>query len=367
MIGNITICEYRKYNYGNIFQNYAINHFFRKKKIEFKSIHCIASYLPGYLRILFYQNFHIYVSNQLKVEKSDNLDLQRDRNFEKFIAENIKPKRYGWYSERTYRDINKRFGKVIVGSDQVWNPYFSSNKGKRTLLLGFLPPEKRISYAASFGISELPEQWKDLYRDALKDYRAISVREKEGAQIVKELTGRDVPVLIDPTMLLTVEDWRKVEKPSPARKGKNYILTYFLGEQSPECRKRIRKISQQHNLDVLELCDRSQPEEYVSGPSEFLDLFDHASLVFTDSFHATVFSILFGKPFVVHNRIQEGMENMGSRITTLLKKLDLECRLPGRVSDDDLFWCDYQRAYELLEVERQKAKDYLLRACTDET
>ena len=367
MIGIITLCNIKGYNYGNILQNYALNYFLLKNRLNSRSIHCNTSYLMGYLDFLFYKYFHLFMSKNLKVEISDALELKQNRNFEIFINENINPKRYRWYNQKNYNQMNKIFDKIIVGSDQVWNPSFSSFRKKQVLLLTFLPPEKRISYAASFGVSELPEQWKDLYRDALKDYRAISVREKEGAQIVKELTGRDVPVLIDPTMLLTVEDWRKVEKPSPARKGKDYILTYFLGEQSPECRERIRNIARQHDLDVLELCDRSHPEEYVSGPSEFLDLFDHASLVFTDSFHATVFSILFGKPFVIHNRIQAGMENMGSRITTLLKKLDLECRLPGRVSDDKLFWCDYQRAYELLEVERQKAKDYLLRACTDET
>src|SRR5690625_3952158 len=117
----------------------------------------------------------------------------------------------------------------IVGSDQVWNPHYQ--KGSSVEFLTFAPKSKRISYAASFGISSIPEEYKQRYGTWLAEMNHISVREHAGAKIVKELTGRDVEVVVDPTLLLTKEEWLEISEPASDKPMKGYILTYFLGDR----------------------------------------------------------------------------------------------------------------------------------------
>ena len=117
----------------------------------------------------------------------------------------------------------------MYGSDQVWNPKF--DRLSDVDLLSFATPEQRISFSASFGISELPENSKEKAKRELEKFKAISVREDRGKEIVEELTERkDVQVLVDPTMLLTSEEWDKVAKKPEQLKTDKYILNYFLGE-----------------------------------------------------------------------------------------------------------------------------------------
>ena len=363
MIGIITLQNFMYFNYGGVLQNFALYYYLKKMGYSVEAIHCDANTFNNMCRLEIYKKFKVKVVRQnkkLKFIKTNNLVRKRDENFKKFIKTNMDCKNYPWYSQVTYNKISKRYRAVVIGSDQVWHPQFALNEiSMDTFLLSFLPAEKRISYAASFGVSELPDKIKSKVSQELSRYHAISVREEAGAEIVKKLTQREVPVVIDPTMLLSAEEWREVAKPLKNEIKKPYILKYFLGEQSNEQREEIVRISNKYDLEILELANKNCPEEYISGPAEFLNLFDNATLIYTDSFHATVFSILFGKPFVVYNRTEKNVENMESRIHTLLKKLGLESRLPNCVKEENLFFCDYDVAYSNLELERIKAKNYI--------
>src|SRR5699024_4424214 len=119
------------------------------------------------------------------------------------------------------------FDFFIVGSDQVWNPH--NLHGTSFYFLDFAPKEKRISYSASFGIDSIPEKYEKLYIEKLSEMSHISVREHAGANIVKKLTGTDAPVLVDPTMLLTKDEWLSLSKRASNRPKSPYMLTYFLG------------------------------------------------------------------------------------------------------------------------------------------
>lgn len=125
------------------------------------------------------------------------------------------------------------------------------------------------------------------------------MREQEGANTVKQFTGRDVPVVVDPTMLLTPDEWRKVSRHAWYH-GDDYILTYFLGKRPNAA---IQQVASKSGLPVVNLLDENVYEHYVTGVDEFIWAIEHASLIYTDSFHGTVFSILFQKPFVVCNRV----------------------------------------------------------------
>lgn len=250
----------------------------------------------------------------------------------------------------------------ITGSDQVWNPeFFKYHKLKKNAyLLKFCKEnDKKICFSPSFGIPELPDEWKPHFRKYLSMIPKISVRENEGAAIVKELTGKDATVLIDPTLMLSAKDWIKYSaKPKNVDTTKKYLLTYFLGEVSPEVKEYINSVAKENNLEIYNLLDPSQPDLYVSGPSEFIYMISKASLVITDSFHACVFSFIFKKPFSVFNRKSE-YSDMSSRLDTFLGKFGLDSRKGDINNHTDIFVTDYDESYRILKKERRKVLDYL--------
>ena len=293
---------------------------------------------------------HIY-------KKNDFLDKkEREKYFIEFNKNiNFSRTTFNWFRLKKIKD----FDYFITGSDQVWNPNF----GRLTDfdLLTFVEPQKRISFSASFGISNFPNEYNNKLKNALIDYKAISVREDAGKKIIENVVGRkDVEVLVDPTMLLTSDEWDKVAKKPEQLKTDKYILNYFLGELSEERKAEINQIARENNCEVINVLDKKSPF-YCTGPSEFLYLEKHAFLICTDSFHSCVFAILYNRNFIVFGR-EDNTVSMNSRIDTLLTKFKLETRkYNGRITEKDLV-CDYGEAYTILEKERQKADRFLKKA-----
>ena len=204
------------------------------------------------------------------------------------------------------------------------------------------------------------------FGSAIKRFHKISLREAHGKKIIEELTGRkDIEVLIDPTMLLTTNEWDDVSKrPSELDKygNKKYILNYFLGDLSESRKKEIERISDENNCFIINLLDKNDPF-YCCGPSEFLYLEKNAFLICTDSFHSSVFAILYNRPFVIFDREQNGVENMNSRIDTLINKFKLKDRkYNGKKITKDNLNHNYTEAYKILEKEREKSKKFLEKA-----
>lgn len=153
----------------------------------------------------------------------------------------------------------------------------------------------------------------------------LSVREEAGAKIIKDLTGRDAEVLVDPTMMLTREKWLSIAKEAPNKPKGKYLLTYFLGGVPSKYKRQIKNIAERNNLEIINLADIRDKETYITGPSEFIDYINSCSILCTDFFHGTVFSILMEKPFIVFERMGTS-SSMFSRINTLLDKFDLNSR-----------------------------------------
>lgn len=241
----------------------------------------------------------------------------------------------------------------------MWNPNFGLVGNFK--YLDFVINKTKIAFAASFGVENVPNETHAEYTKGLKKLNYISVREERGKEIVEELTGRkDVEVLVDPTMLLTAEEWDKVSKRPRMLKSNKYILTYFLGALSDERKKIINKVAKENNCDVINLLDKNNPF-FECGPSEFLFLEKNAFLICTDSFHSSVFAILYNTPFLVYDR-EDNNVSMNSRIDTLLSKFKLEERkYKGKITKNDLK-CNYIEAFKILEQERKKAFEFLEKA-----
>ena len=178
----------------------------------------------------------------------------------------------------------KQYDYCVVGSDQVWNPHFGNY---HQFFLGFAPEEKRLSYAASISTMEIPAEEHDFFVQGLKGMKTLSVREQAGADLIEQLTGRKAEVHVDPTLLLTADEWRSVSRRPTWYHGGEFLLTYFLGRRPAQ----IDAIAKELGLEVVNLLDEDIYEHYVTGVDEFLWAIDHASLVYTDSFHGSVFSI----------------------------------------------------------------------------
>lgn len=244
-----------------------------------------------------------------------------------------------------------------AGSDQIWNP--TMGRLGSFDYLGFAREDQTFSYAASFGIDEIAPEHQEAVGRGLKHMGQISVREDAGKQIVEALTGRtDAQVLVDPTMLLTAEEWDRVITKPKAEVPEKYVLTYFLGKVSEQRRAAVLEKARQMDCQLIEIMDPNGPFHQV-GPDEFVWLIKNARLVCTDSFHGSVFSFLYGRPFAVFGRQGKGPD-MGSRLKTFAAKFSLEfCLAEGDTLPELPAEPDYDLGYTALEAERNKSKAFL--------
>lgn len=227
-------------------------------------------------------------------------------------------------------------GTVVVGSDQLWLPV--NIAGGYFTLEWVEPPVRRISYATSFGVSELSERYMRRTAEFLDGFDAVSVREDTGADLVERAHGERPAVVCDPTMLLTAEDYRReLVDPAYGVPSEPYVFCYFLGKNvwNRECAKGLARETGCRIVAV------AHPDEYVAyddayadvypwgaGPAEWVALLASARYVCTDSFHGTVFSALFNVPFFTFRR-HEGMgsQSTNSRLDTLLARIGVPERL----------------------------------------
>ncbi|RGZ73188.1 polysaccharide pyruvyl transferase family protein [Agathobacter rectalis] len=212
---------------------------------------------------------------------------------------------------------------AISGSDQVWHKWKHDLNELPYYYLEFMPKEKRTSYAASFGFEEFPQNDIEQHIKGLQGMNKISCREQSGCNLVHKYVGKEAVRVLDPTLLLSADEWRNIEHKSGdiqiINLKKKYVFMYFLGEITDEYYDFIRSTMEENNInEVFDFFDESKSHFVEKGPSEFINLIDNAEYVFTDSFHCTVFSLLFNKRFKVFRRQQTGFEKMFGRIEDLL-------------------------------------------------
>lgn len=232
---------------------------------------------------------------------------KRELLFDKFNLECIKfyPKKLNFNGDNAW--ANSIFDGFVVGSDQIWSP-LSSYVGNNSFLT-FAEDYKKLTYAPSLSVNELPEEKKDYYKSMLSHFPYISTREDTGARIIKKLINRDVTVVLDPTLLLSMDEWNHIRKKCVLKPEQKYILEMFLGGIPSD----IEVIEKTMNLQIIKI-DASTP----ISPDEFIDLVADAEYILTDSFHATIFSVLYHKPFINYSRSDYG-DVMNTRFDTLYR------------------------------------------------
>lgn len=353
-------------NYGNRLQNYALQSFLLSK-LKIDEVDDIW-YKPKYMYLS-----QINISSwKTWIKYIINWKNQRSYLKKEYLKDNIRMYNIGKFTNKIntkfFFDMKetsiKKYDYFIVGSDQVWNPYFWLKKDNDANMrfLKFASKKKRIAYAASIAIPEIPKDKEQFFKDSLNEMKAISMREKAGADLVKKLIGKEIPVVVDPTILLFKEEWKKIELKPEWYNGEKYILTYFLGISSPV----IEKIAKKNNWKIYNLMDKDNFNLYTSRVEEFVYLIDHAQLVATDSFHASVFSILMNTPFLVVNKQIKGEADTTSRIDTLLDLFRCKNRyiLNGKcnLSDEEILHMDFSNVKAIQEREIERSIAYMKKA-----
>lgn len=312
-VGNLGYsCEQIRYNANAVI---SVKHFI--KKILTDCINCKT------------------ILSDAKIAKEKSI---RKKAVNRFGKEYI-PQSKKIYTNKTLKNLNNVYSGFITGSDQVWSgtaPAF---------FLDFADGKKnKLSYAASISRDELTDEQKIKFPESLESFSNISVREKTAVSQLSEI-GISADWVLDPTLLLGTDEWQKVT--SPRKVDEKYIFCYLLGDDALQ-RKSITEYAKKHNIKTVFLpymtghyreCDRDfgDIQLFDVSPSDFLSLIKFSEFVITDSFHATVFSYIFGKKFITYDRKYNG-KNMSSRIIDLLSLIGLENNF---VQDND---CDIDYA-----------------------
>lgn len=350
-IGIMTM-YYRSQNYGGLLQAYAL-----QKAIESLGYNAEQiCYYPSYKRSIFFriklfcsQVKSILLNHQIYIDRGliHNLKLRR-QSMNLFSDKCIKHSDQV-YDENNISLINCKYDNIIVGSDQVWNGSYP------VFYLEFVADGiPKSSYAASISKNHLTEEQINVFSRVLDSYRKISVREKEAISLLKPyVSQKEIVQVLDPTLLLSTKEWDKL--PYKHKVNENYLFCYFLGIDK-RLREVARAFADNNNLKIVSfpfMTSKIAYDEadfydycfYDADPGDFVSMIRNAECVFTDSFHAALFSSLYKKNYFVFSR--KGSEFMNSRIYSLV-----------HIFGSEPSFCDDESKIDLHYLEKNKNTIY---------
>lgn len=363
-IGVITF--HRAINYGAALQTYALQRAltslgFDSEVIDYRCAHMEELYrlIGGFSAKSVKQNIRSFINYFPARNKM--------RSFRSMISENMKLSPEA-YTADTIKNANDCYDVFITGSDQVFN-YACSDFDKNYFLDFVDDPTKINSYAASFGISDIPEQFKDDYRRLLSRFNNISVREESGRRLVGELADRDSDLHVDPVFLLDSEDWSELAKDPDFD---NYILIYRLNKSNVinDFARKLARLTGKKIVNIgQDFIDKLKNRDFDGSldttVQEFLGLFKNADYVVTNSFHGTAFSVIFERKCFVETKQKDFKKN--DRAENLLKLTGLMDAVIESVDDcDPNITLDFTNARTVLAAERERALAYLNGICLND-
>lgn len=372
---------YFKHNYGSMLQAYATQKVLDNMEIPNETINIDENidFANGKKKYYMSQITNIpFIKSKLgmvklKLDKKINKNLGnniqiRDNKYKEFEKNFKLTKPYKTYKELSAQCAN--YSDVIVGSDQLWLPV---NVVADYYTLNWVPDNvNKVSYATSFGVSTVPDKYKNDYKKFLNRINCLSTREKAGIKLVEQLSDNKATLVCDPTLLLNKKEWMDIQKEEPIIKEK-YILCYFLGKNI-EHRKFAERLKEKTGCKIVSL---NHADEYVKysdkfcdyapydiGPAEWINLIRNAEYVCTDSFHGTVFSLINNTKFFTFERYsnKNSKVSTNSRIYSLLGIVDLKERILSGTEDvDDVIkmQINFDNVNEKIDKFRESSKIFL--------
>ena len=366
----IGITTLHGYNYGSVLQCFATQEYLRQRGCEVEVIDTVATGNPpvNSLCVLtglvwrcvahplharsIVRHFLAQRSSRLTLTPASVMALRR---FEE-TALHRKTYTLGHLRRLAHSEA---FDYFFSGSDQVWNG--ARIDGYERFFLRFAPREKRVGWAASFGSHDIAPYNRQRYRRYLADYGHLSVRERSGQRILRQLTGKEAPCLPDPVMLFSAAEWRA--KSAAAKQAKPYVLAFFIDPPSDKAREAAEMAAIKLRLPLRTFGYRhdslATADHEDGGPQDFIAAVDGATCVLTDSFHAVAFSVLLHKPFFAYRRSYAHDQDQSARLTDFLDEVQLSHRYERQFAllDAD----DFTAAEAYLKQQRQAADHFVTR------
>lgn len=377
-IGLVTC--YFHHNYGSMLQAYATEMIMQQMGLPFQTIACKAPI--NYMQ----ENKILYIIKKLLIAdwkmRLGKMKIERAKKDNPMFAKNweIRNKAFDQFAETFFHvspycknreeltKMAENYSAFLVGSDQLWRTD-SVEHGYYTL--EWVPDHiRKIAYSTSIGVKEVPWFQVEKNKRFMNRFDHIALREQSACDLVYKLTGRKVPVVLDPTLLFTGDQWLGIQQREPLTNGK-YIFCYLLGD-NPSQREFIKRVKKKTGYKIVAL---QQLDDYIPsdegfadeapyvGPREFLNYIRNAEYVFTDSFHCSVFSILYKKNFFTFSRFAEGAkQSTNTRIDNLLHITGLEERRMTKdktVEDVISYKGSFDGVDARLNAYRKSSMDYL--------
>lgn len=357
-----TITYHRAVNYGAVLQTFALQKVLDKLGVENEVIDYRADYIEWIYKPFCMRNVK-NIKDFMRVVGGANIKYRKKKCFFDFLEKNIKISQKK-YNKSNINKSNSEYSMFLTGSDQVFN--LECSNYDNAYFLDFVEDiNKKNSYAASFGFDKAPEKDVEKYKELLSSFNNIAVREKQGVEIVKDIVNKEAIETLDPTLLLSADEWKSIIK-KPKVKEEGYILVYAMAP-SKRLIEFADKLSKMTGKEILFIKDSLTREgqnvlkgniKYLKdvGPDEFIELFSKAEYVITNSFHGTVFSINFNKKFFMELLAPEW--NVNSRLENILDMLDLRKRqiVDLNVNLEEI---DYEKVNKMLDERRKISLDYL--------
>ena len=282
--------------------------------------------------------------------------------FEKFFDKYYNNFSKNSYSREELVALNDVYDKFVVGSDQVWN--FGSPQVDESHFFDFVNDDsKKIAYAASFGQKNVPDEKRETAAELISKFSAISVREANGVNIVSDLTSRDATFVLDPSLLLSRDEYHKLSK-APKKKGYVYL---YLRQESKRLEEFSQKLAEAYGLKVIKVlnswtCGKNGKQQLPIGPAEWLGYIENADFVVTNSFHGICFSTIFEKEFYV-DFLEKTSTSTNSRLEGMLSQFNLSNRCIDDVKDfKNLAKIDYSDVNKFKQKRIDESLDYLKNA-----
>lgn len=370
-----TITSHDVYNYGASLQAYALMTYLQSEGHNVE----IIGYYPEYENRRYELNYihpasKLYTLSQrvpclkricqIVFNRKDFLFWNRKRAFDAFTRDKLCVTRKHFHNNEELKLEKFEADLFIAGSDQIWNTEHGKGKDPAFYLDFVGDSSKCISYAASFATSKIAEGYLEFVKMQLSNLRAISVRETSGVTLANSI-GYTAKQVMDPSFLLSKKSWTELigetEKKLESRLSSPYILLYDFSENYPELDAFARKLSKETGLRLLSINDwiiRSYVDKNINnaGPLEFLCYIKNASHVISNSFHATVFSLLFNTDFFTFPL--KG-QNSSSRMKDLLNLVGL----PNRFLENDIVevnTINWKDVNSIIETESISSREWLL-------
>lgn len=369
-IGIITF--HASHNCGSFLQSYALQKFLINNKFDAEIINFSNEGQRQLYNVTFKNNSLKNILKNIILFPRRKILKNTYKNYEKFIYANLKLSKNNFSTLEQLKDYKFEYDIFICGSDQIWNVTIADFDD--AYFLPFVSNKKKIAYAPSFGARRmsnyLSKEKLEKYKKYLNEFSLITIRENNGQAWLKEMIKQDIPVVLDPTLLLSRKDYKNIEDSYDKNISGKYIF-YYSPSYNPKINELVKSIAKKYGLKVIAWNPKSYYLKFMNftdfylpkkqNPGVYLSLIRDAELVITTSFHGTIFSTIYQKKFwVIKNGEMFGDDD---RVRTLVEQLQIKDRLISMTFNENFNYLsdvDYDIYIKNLNISRDKSSHILL-------